>query len=356
LKKSKDDRLTPRIWIVFLTLSLFTLADVEIFISQRPFLSSWPVKIAAHLLLSACFIAFLFYFYKRNSDMRFLLLYGLFFVPLGPAGALTILLSLGLYLLYVKLTQPLGDLLISLMPPIEQNASEETYERILYHLDDFHPERVPIPFRDIMAFGTYKQKRMAIEKMLRYFRPEFAPVLRSGLDDKSNAVKVQAATALSYIDHKLFEENVQLKKLGEEDPRDMDALKAYAKHTQSYVFAEILDPDRRERMLEAAIQAYEAYLENVPEDEDSQLALAQLLYTQGNYSKSKKLLKRHLEIAFSPEAALLLMKVLYELKEYEELHAFAAKVKKNLGDHLLHDDLYDYVQLWSEGVPTHGKK
>lgn len=349
-KLTGDMRITPRFATVFFTIFIFALLDLYILLTNTPPLNSLAGKLFAHLLLCLGFLITLFYFHKEQIDMRFLLPFGIFTITLGAPGALTILFSMLLYLLYIKFTPAISDLMSMLLPPMEQDASDIIYERIIYRLDDFHPDRVPIPFKDIMAFGSYKQKRMTIEKILRYYRPEFASALKSGLEDKSSAVKVQAATALNYIDHKLFEENFNLKTLCNEDSSDLDALKAYALHTQNYVNAEILDSDRRERMIQSGVEAFEAYLKKLPDDLDMMLNYAELLYTQKNHLKSKAILNTLLEREFSSKAALLKMKVLYMLKEFEELRQFSHVVKEKIGKRPLHDELFSSVKFWTLGL------
>ena len=55
---------------------------------------------------------------------------------------------------------------------------------------------------------------------------------------------MQAATALNYIDHKMFDANIVLKKKWEEQPENPQAMRAYAVHTEKYIHAQILDKDR----------------------------------------------------------------------------------------------------------------
>lgn len=320
--------------------------------SEASFLSSFWQKAIAHLFLSVALLFAIAFLLKRRVDERFPLVFALFAIPLGPPGALTVFVSMLLYLIYVKITAPMADLLANLIPPMKRDPSEIIYERILYHLDDFHPERVPVPFRDIMSFGTYKQKRMAIDKMLRYYEPAFAPILKMGLEDPSSAVKVQAATAIGYIDQKMFAENIQLKTLLDENPDDIEILKTYAEQTESYASTDILDPDRYKKMLKAAIDAYETYLQSEPEDEKAQFALARLFYLNGDFSRSKMILEKALERRFSIESALLMLNVLYNLKEISALQSFANGVKAHLGDKIPPGELSTALKFWSEGVPT----
>lgn len=349
--KRKDTRLTPGITLTLLLIALFTALEVGVFADYVPHLTSFSAQLDAHFFLTALFIGCAVLLAKLHIDTRYLLIFGLFMATLGPAGCLTIFVSICMYFVDIKFTQPITDLLSSLLPELKQDKSEQVYERILYHLDDFHPERIPIPFIDIMEFGNYKQKRMAIEKMLRYYRPEFARTLRKGLQDPSSAVKVQSATALNYIDHHMFAENIRLKNLHDADREDIDQLLKYAENTANYVHSDILDPDRREKMLDNAIHAYEAYIKQQPKNTDAIIALAQLNVDKGNYQHTKELMKELLSTEFLPKGALLMMHALYQLNELDELRAFARFAKNAVGEDISNEALSSAIHLWTEGVP-----
>lgn len=291
---------------------------------------------------------YLYFAKTQNWDLRFIILFFLFSATLGTSGSGVIFVSLLLYYLYRYLTQTLGDLLISLNPDISKDKSEIVYERILYHLDNFNPNRVPIPFTDLMAFGSYTQKRMAIEKMLRYYRPEFANPLKMGLDDPSSSVKVQAATAINFIDHKKFDENIELAKASEKYPSDLDLLKEYADDTYDYIKSEILDEDRKQKLIHNAIQSYRRYLKKDPYDEEVNLKLAELLFLAKDYKSTKEHLETLLNKKFSRPEALLMMEVFYATKEYKALQEFALECQKKQTREI-DDELGAKIKLWASG-------
>ena len=68
----------------------------------------------------------------------------------------------------------------------EASLSKAAYERIVHKMDDYQFSKVPVPFANVMAFGTYQQKRLVIQKALRFFRPEFADIFFQGLNDDNN--------------------------------------------------------------------------------------------------------------------------------------------------------------------------
>jgi hypothetical protein len=346
-KKKKDPRITPFVGSVTLLTAIFTLLGWYFSYSPYSPFTTIGGKIGIHLVLCIPLLLAVYFLITRKVDPRFLILFALFFIVLGPAGAVTIFVSLVLFLIYIKITQPISDLLASLFPAIIKNRGTALYERILYRLDDFQPDRVPIPFKDIMAFGSYTQKRMAIEKMLRYYRPEFAPALKMGLQDKSSAVKVQAATAISYIDHKMFDENLRLKKIHEDDPEDPEAWQNYIVHTSAYIESDILDPDRKMKMVKHGISSIEGYLKEDPENKTVLRELAWLLRLDGKGEEEQKVLEQLLEKAISPEDVQALLSNLYFQKKYEVLHSFAAKIKATYKELANYPDLETSINLWA---------
>lgn len=349
-KSPNDPRITPFIGSVTLLTAIFTTVGWYLAYNPNSPFQSIPSKIGAHLVLCIPLFLAVYFLIKRQVDPRYLILFALFYLVLGPVGALTIFISIILFLIYLKITQPISDLLTSLLPDIMKSRSENAYERILYRLDDFQPDRVPIPFKDIMAFGSYSQKRMAIEKMLRYYRPEFAPALKMGLQDKSSAVKVQAATAMSYIDHKMFDENLRLRQIHEDDPDDLTAWTAYTSQTVSYIEADILDPDRKAKLIKEGITSLKAYLKLAPEDAASIKSLAYLLHLEGHLEEEQHLLEGLLATVFSPEAALGLMNNLYLQKKYDSLRLLAYELRENYGPLAIYPELDAAVALWTKDL------
>lgn len=335
--------------IVFFVILLEAFAFF--YLSKRSFVLS----LTLHFLIILTLIWLLTLFKSKNLDMRFLILLVLFTGTLGPPGAFIILLSIILFVLYGRLVTPLKTLINTFFPESEMTESQIAYERIFYNLDQYHPEKVPIPFKDIMLFGSYQQKRITIEKMLRYFRPEFTEALLAGLKDKSNSIRVQAATALSAIDNDFFNEYLYLQNLTKQYPDDLVLLKEYASHCADYAASEILDPDRAQKMRESAILAYEKYLQFKKDDIKTKAILGKLYVLNREYSIAKEYLKKLIAEPDCPEEAWLnLMNALYELEEFDELYEVAEeRYQMSLPAVQSKEQLQEtaLVKLWATGVP-----
>lgn len=300
------------------TVILTTLADIAIF-----WLPIEPVLIA-HLLLSCVLVGILIYCVRTEQDVRFLLPFSLFIIPLGPPAGAVFAFALLFHFFDRSYSETLSSLMSSLFPDVPEDRSDLIYDRIIYHLDDPRPDRVPIPFSDIMMYGNYNQKRMAIEKMLRYFTPEFAEPLKMGLVDESAAIKVQTATALSSIDHQMFDRFMALKKLHEEEPESIADLRNYAEYGAKYALSGILESDRLHMLLDESIPAFRRLLELSPKDQSAHILLAKLYIKNDQYRLAKDLLHKLLEETFSLEASELYLKCLYVLKDFAALHQQAA--------------------------------
>ncbi len=339
----KHDSLPPKFWICSLLIILFTCLDIMVFLYPIP--GQWTL----HILLSILFIIISTLLITFEADARFLLPFALFLTPLGPPGAIVICVALLFYLIDLYITQSISNLLFSIFPPLSEESSERVYDRLIYHLDDPRPERIPIPFKDIMMYGNYNQKRMAIEKMLRYFTPEFAEALKMGLKDESAAIKVQTATALSSIDHQMFDHYLQLKTLHEEFPGNRSHLKKYIEYGSKYALSKILDEDRLKIILEQIIPAYNAYIKENEQDHTAKLALAELYVKNGDDVSAKNLLLNLLQESFKPAALYLLLHVLFNLKDYNFLREKASEAKEHLKDLPKDNYVRATVTLWQGG-------
>lgn len=317
-------------WISTLTILCFTLCEISVYFLLGSMF--WQV----HAILALLSLALLWTFHKKSLDTRYLIPFCLFFIPFGPYGGALITISVILYLIDHFITQPISELMSSLFPKEQEETSEYIYERLLYRLEDTRADRVPIPFKDIMHYGNYNQKRIGIEKMLRYFKPEFTPILKIGLSDPSSAIKVQTATALSFIDHKMFDQFTGLKNDHLRAPEDPLLLKAFAEFGAYYSLSGILDEDRQIEILKETIHSIHTYLKQFPKETELKLTLAKLYLLQDQRFHAQKWLEELLNTSFNAEAAYLLMDIHYELKDYEKVKELAHQAltqEKSLENH-----------------------
>lgn len=263
--------------------------------------------------------------YVKKLDARLALFLTLFTTCLGPLGTLVGLMMILLYPFYRRSSTRLGELLDTLMPESSPDEVAVLHDRIKYGLDQYDPDSKLYPFMDIICYGTVQQKKLAIEKILRYFRPEFSPVLKKALQDPESGVRVLAATAINAIDSLYFKKYLEMEAVVKESSNKIDLLN-YARHCEQYAMTEVLDAERDKKMMVEAIRAYEEYLEENIDDLKSMGSLGKLYVLTGNNSKARLLLesvfRTYSTIPF--EVYKWYLCALYNSREYDFLRQFAA--------------------------------
>lgn len=300
-----------------------------------------------HGTFSAALLIALTYCIKTDKDLRFLMPFTLFIIPLGPPAGAVFAFALLFHFFDRRYSESFSSLLSGLFPKVTEDRSDLIYDRIIYHLDDPRPDRIPIPFSDIMMYGNYNQKRMAIEKMLRYFNPSFAEPLKMGLTDSSAAIKVQTATALSSIDHQMFDRFIHLKKIYEEDIESIIALKDYADYGAKYALSGILESDRLNMLLSESIPAYLRFIKLRPKDLAAKIQLAKLYMLNEQFRLAKDLLKDVLDAHFVFEASELYLKCMYQLNDYDALHEQSKILAEKVPSDMQKES---HTFLWAGGI------
>lgn len=275
-----------------------------------------------HLILSGACLAFLMFFTSLQYDIRFPLLLTLFFSCLGPLGALMTLFIGCMYIVESKLFENDSSLMAMFFPDFGKRKSSFLYDRITYGMEDIGIRREAVAYQDVMTFGSDNQKRQALEKIGRYFRPEFVPALHIALNDPSTTIRIHAGTTLTHLETKFDNQYVYLENLLKSHPNDLKYLLAYAQHCEKYVKSKILSSDRATRMKRLAVDAYEHYLNFYPNELSVLISLSFLYLDLENYEKSKQYIDRIFLLSKNLPAKvyLLLVKIFYEQKKYEELN------------------------------------
>jgi len=251
---------------------------------------SWPVFFLIHLLIMGTGYLLIRYFSKKEWDLRFVILAMILVGSMGVFGAGLAALALILYRFYVMVTEPISNLIASIMPRLKIPLRQKIYERIIYGMEETSDTAYAVPFNDVMTYGTDEQKMVAIDKMLRFFSPEFIPSFKLAADDDNNAVRVLAATAISYLEESYHDKYLELKKEVEEDMTNAPLVFRYARHCEEYANSEFYDESRIIKMREEAALAYEHYLTLLKDDHEVRFHLAELFMELGEIEKAKELL------------------------------------------------------------------
>lgn len=306
-------------------------------------------KFALHVLVvNLCFAVTVLFSYLK-WDLRFAIYLTILVSSLGFFGAVVCLLTLLFYSLYIHTAESIKDFFAAIFPKIEFSKVEVLYERISHGLDNYDPDYNPLPFMDVIEFGTEKQKRLAIEKILRYFRPEFAPSLLKALDDPSNGIRVLAATAVNTLDRHFFERYLELEKAAKHEKATPSALLQFANHCDLYAQSQILDESRMQKVVRNAIDAYRTVLKFDPENIKVVAKLSRLYVSEGMTEQALKLLEprvqNHKNIL--PEISRWYMAALYQMKNYEKLRGFAQVHSEVPEEKSVPQDIKELILSWS---------
>jgi tetratricopeptide (TPR) repeat protein len=189
------------------------------------------------------------------------------------------------------------------------------------------------PFADILGFGTLEQKQELIGMIANEFQPTFAPTLRLALTDPNNAIRVQAASAITRVEDEFLQQSLALADEVRRHPGDARRIHALAAYHDAYASAGILDVDRARDSRQTARTAYLDYLQLQPLDHVTRAAVGRLLVQDGRYQDAADWL---VEAIAAPEgrvhALLLWMEAQFNLGRFAEVRWAAVTHAKELID------------------------
>lgn len=348
--RKKEHRFT----IFLLSLIIFFTESYALFLLYANKLSAHNF-IFFHIFLSLICLSVYFVYEKLDFDLRYPIMNLAFVLFLGPFGAFLFMATSLLSSFYVRRVEPLEKTIGEFFPedPEDENAFR-VYERIRFGLDVYDPDKIPYSYEEVMRYGTESQKKIAIERILKYFRKEFTKPLLQALSDKASSVRILAATAVARIDNQYSE---HLKKLEEEvlqNPNDVDLQFKYANLLESLSELDLIDKDRREKLRDKAIAIFEKLENEYPDDKDICFSLGRLYLSSNQLPKAILYLYNLKDKnGFVDDEALKgLFRALFQNKQYQEIRRI---IKENnikiKGDDATHDILIDEIMLWKNGIP-----
>ncbi|MGE0754427.1 MAG: hypothetical protein AB7L92_04635, partial [Alphaproteobacteria bacterium] len=173
-----------------------------------------------HALLAAAagFLAFVGSAMDREG--RFLLLLFIASATAGVFGAAGTVLAIVLHIWFMRFAQPFSNWFSSIFPSSPLTNNEQVYEDIQVGRDESSKPYSVISFMDVIRYGSEAQKRVALSKMTSRFHHSFAPAFKQALNDNSNNIRVQAATAISKIENQFTARAIRVIDLLEEHPNN----------------------------------------------------------------------------------------------------------------------------------------
>ena len=320
---------------------------VRCYLAQQ--LPSW-MPLSAHFAVSLGLAAWVCRSPALRADVRLPLLLAASTAALGPIGAAGTLLTIVVARWYARKAVPFEEWYESLFPDTSQDASAQLFDKIA--LAGGNESAGLAAFADVLAFGSLSQKQALIGLINRHFQPAFGPVLKKALTDGSNAVRVQAATAMNKIETSILERTLELSRRVREAPADVEALRLLARHYDDYVYSGILDARREEQIRSLALEAYRQCIALEPADPGLRLAGGRLLLRGKQYEEASEWLGQAIQAGLStPQATLWYMESLFQSGHFDKLRQLARNQRggfENLGD--FPSSALEAVRLWSGGA------
>jgi hypothetical protein len=220
--------------------------------------------------------------HRAGGDSRLGALLAITLPWLGPFAAVGMLLCLVTCVVSGKSVLPFDEWFAELSP--EHDDHDEAFLKGVSALQRDAAEKTGVTsLIDLLQFGDFVQKQKVVTLVAREYRPEFAPVLARALTDASNAVRVQAATAITAIEERFVRKTTELTARSRRAPDDVDRLLALARHYDDYAFSGILDPIRERENRDRALEQYRQVIARRPDDGATHVAACRIMIRQGRY-------------------------------------------------------------------------
>ena len=352
--KNISDSLDGKDWLWHLGLMLFSLVveTLGVFWYEDQAISFLGLA-AIHGLVLALLCLAVWWLHKVNYDVKFLLFLVLMVLALGPFGALCNLVAFLSFSRLILVKHSFAEWFGSLFPEPEENDVQDLFHRILSGQDDFSQKQSMMTFQDVFVVGTLPQKRLALTKIAKHFRKEFAPALKLALTDESNAIRVQAATVAARIEQGFVSRLVELTKAHKEDPQNAPLLLELARQADNYVYSGILVESRYQDMLALAVDYYKKYVALRPEDYKVQFTLGRMCLQADQPALARDLIYRCLTEGGMDwqNIRLWYVQALFQLGAYQEIHDYLNHLPKTTTpDSRETEAITRILELWRQGI------
>lgn len=265
---------------------------------------------------------------------------------LGLIGIFGSLLAFVLFLDYLRTARPFDEWHEELFPHENKNISEELADRLRIASDDTSGNLSP--FLDILNFGNQSQKLTMIALITRHFRPAFASILLGAVNAPDNAIRVQAATAVSYVENRYMRQSMALEKQLDVANAKPELLLQAAQHFDEYAYSGLMDDLRAMELRKKALHYFYLYLKHVPNDQKVATAVVRLLIKNKAYQESVAFLESLNDHATHDALIIWYMESLYQLQDYDKLNEVAQRQYTHFTSNMdlpLH--IVECVRLWS---------
>lgn len=257
---------------------------------------------------------------RRGSENRFARLLLLTTATTGPYGAAGVVMAVIMHAIFSRRSITFAEWYETIFPSLLQSRSQRVYDDLVVGRDESVKSYSVIPFLDVLSFGDETQKRQALAKMTSNFHPNFAPAFKKALNDDSNTIRVQAATATTKIENAFTERLMKLVKLKERYEREPVVVLALAEHYDNYAYTGLLDADREYANRKHALEHYQEYLALEPQSLDVRTRIGRILMRNKEYEKACDWFRKCIDLGYTSDAiAQWHSEALFNCGRYDEL-------------------------------------
>jgi tetratricopeptide (TPR) repeat protein len=252
------------------------------------------------------------------------------------------------YIIFRQKNQHFEDWYESIFPTDHTSDAQRTYDDILEGIDE-HPTLYSVmPFNDVMRLGSEDQKRRALSRMTTRFHPRLSSAFKIALKDPSNAIRVQAATAIAKIERHFTNVHERIVEARSRDSHNSKLLYAQARFYDDYAFTGILDAELEKQNRKRALEAYRAYLQQDPNHAESWASVGRILQRSGDYGAAADWLEQGILKGITMKTMYVwYFESLFAQNKYSALRQAAAKHGR---DALAYEDLPHHLResitLW----------
>lgn len=309
----------------------------------------WPViPVILHLVIAVVTAMIAYGQYKRGMDVQHLCALAIISATTGIFGTLGALVGFIAYVIFRQKNQHFVDWYESIFPADHVSDAQQIYDDILEGLDE-HPTMYNVmPFNDVMRLGSEDQKRRALGRMTTRFHPRLSPAFKIALKDPSNAIRVQAATAVAKIERHFTQVHERIVEARARDAHNSKLLYAQARFYDDYAFTGILDTELENQNRKRALESYKAYLQQDPNHADAWAGVGRILQRSGDHAAAADWLEQGLNKGLKMKTMYLwYFESLFAQKKYSALRQ---AVLNHGRDALAYEDLphaiRETITLW----------
>lgn len=268
---------------------------------------------------------------------------------LGPMGSFCVLL--GFLLTYgldkMKLAH-FNDTLDELFDISPEDGDHHVFRHVKHYKVANTNISITDQLLDIFEFGSDTEKQNVLAVINNNYQPKFAKILRMGLADTNNVIRIQSAAILADLEQRQQQELMTLEAAAKATDATPDDKLALAAHYDAMAHSGVVDVVRRNTFLSNAISIYESALRAHPEDAALARKLARAYYRIDEAEKAIEVIHPFaIELTDIP-LSLWYLELLFVTHQTEQLRLLAKELApKVVQNHTYPVKLQRAVQLWA---------